>query len=73
MSANSFPVIEATNLLNRQAANYGDEATYEFLRIDEMFDENHAMLVFRVIIDGKVTKLVRLEFIVDEKGFVAAN
>lgn len=68
-----FPVIEATAILNRQAANYGDEATYEFLRVEEMRDESSAILAFRVIVYGKVIRIVRLEFIVDNNGFVRAN
>jgi len=68
-----FPVTEATDLLNREAANYGDEATYEFVRIVEMLEENHAVLAFRQIVNEMVVKVVRCEFIVDAEGFVCGN
>jgi hypothetical protein len=73
MTANQFPTNEATEILNREAANYGDEATYEFVRIVEMLDDKTAILAFRQIVNEKIVKTVCLEFIVTKEGFVKAN
>lgn len=69
---NANQITEATEYLNSQAANYGDEAIYEFLRVEEKVDEDYYVLTFRQIIEEKVQKIVRLDFIIKD-GHAVAN
>jgi len=75
MSQEINPTIppEATEILNREAANYGDEATYEYVRCVEIVASDYVVLAFNQIVNGVVVKTVNLDFIIDKDGNVRAN
>ena len=70
---NADQIIEATNYLNTNAANYSDTAVYEFLRVVEEVEPNYFVLAFRQIVDEQVQMIVRLDFIINEDGAVIPN
>lgn len=64
---------DATDILNRQAANYGDEAIYEYSHCVEIQDSSNCTLAFRQIVNEQIVKIVCLDFIIDANGILKAN